>query len=63
MNFDIRNMLDPVPIARHEGRRVGQREMRDRVCQEIASFAAISEQSVAQELWALVRHIERLEMP
>ncbi len=34
--FDIRAMLDPVPFARNEGRKLGQREMRDRVRDEFS---------------------------
>ena len=61
--FDIRAMLDPVPFARNEGRKVGQREMRDRVRDEFARFATRHPDPViSDELWTFVNYIERMEV-
>ena len=59
----VRFMLDPVPFARDEGRKAGQREMRDRVRDAFAAFAATHPNAViSDELWAFVAHIERMEV-
>lgn len=62
MSADIRTWVDPVPVARDEGRKQGQRDMRDRICQQIASFAAMPNQPAADELWRLLDHVKGLEV-
>ena len=50
--------VDPVPVAREEGRLMGRRAMRDEIATDFAAFATDHpSQVVADELWAFVEHI------
>lgn len=62
MTYDVRRMLDPVPVARDEGRKQGRREMRDRIRQELAAFAASHPvQEISDELWTFVGFVDRMD--
>lgn len=64
MSFDIRHMLDPVPIAREAGRHAGRKEMREQLRAMFASFATTHpDQVVSDELWTFVGYIDRMDMP
>ena len=50
--------VDPVPVAREEGRQMGRRSMRDEIATDFAAFAATHPNAVtADELWHFVEHI------
>ena len=64
MSFDIRHMLDPVPLAREAGREAGRREMREQLRATFASFAATHpDPVVCDELWTFIDHIDRMGRP
>ena len=61
--FSVKQMLDPVRLAREEGRIAGRKEMRDQVKAMFASFASTHpDQVVSDELWTFVGFIERTEL-
>jgi len=61
--FNVKHMLDPVRLAREEGRTQGRKEMRDLLRDQFASFASShSSPIVADELWQFVGHIERASL-
>jgi len=64
VSFDIRHMLDPVPIAREAGRTAGRKEMREQLRAMFASFATTHpDQVISDELWTFVGYIDRMDMP
>ena len=61
--FNIKHMLDPVRLAREEGRTQGRKEMRDLLRDQFATFASTHpDPRIADELWTFVEHVERARL-
>ena len=61
--FNIKHMLDPVRLAREEGRTQGRKEMRDLLRDQFATFASSHpDRVIADELWTYVAHVERASL-
>lgn len=63
MTVRLEQMLDPVKIAHEQGRITGQRQMRDRARDILATHATTHpDPRIRAELWRYIRHIETLDI-